>query len=218
MATKIESLPLNIVLQLAKKELMECLNTKDVEILGVGFDWDVCESDDEDERSLMVTACVDGDDEQHTADYGKHPWVMVWDENTCEFHTLQRWDQSEDNDEDDELPEGSEVIAYVGQNVGTDEIDCDMSDDELDREMKQPVTHIRMDYPFEIEGGGEYNVYPITPAKTWRELIQAVMDVCKREYAAGHNAAPHALTDYVIERVWVCPSEPGALATIGIGS
>ena len=201
---KIESMALNVVLQLAKAELMSSYRTDKVEIIGVGFDWDVCESDEEGERSLMVTACIQPEEECFKKDRGTHPWVMVWDEETCEFHTLQRWDQEETD---------GEYFDYVGQNVGADEIDCELED--LDAELKTPVTSIRMDYPFKVEHNGTYNVYQIPEAKTRRELIQAIMDVCKREYEAGNNAAPHELTDYVIEPIEV---HPGGLATVGIGS
>ena len=203
---KIESMALNVVLQLAKAELMSAYRTDKVEIIGVGFDWDVCESDEDGERSLMVTACIMPEEECFKKDRGTHPWVMVWDEETCEFHTLQRWDQEETD---------GEYMGYVGQNVGVDEIDNDLEDKDLDKELKTHVNTIRMDYPFKVEHNGTYNVYPITEAKTWRELIQAILDVCKREYEAGNNAAPHALTDYVIETIEV---HPGGLATIGIGS
>ena len=201
---KIESMALNVVLQLAKAELMSAYRTDKVEIIGVGFDWDVCESDEDGERSLMVTACIQPEEECFKKDCGMHPWVMVWDEETCEFHTLQRWDQEETD---------GEFFDYVGQNVGADEIDCELED--LDAELKTPVKIIRMDYPFKVEHNGTYNVYQIPEAKTRRELIQAIMDVCKREYAAGNNAAPHELTDYVIEPIEV---HPGGLATVGIGS
>ena len=203
---KIESMALNVVLQLAKAELMSAYRTDKVEIKGVGFDEDACEDDEDGERSLMVNAVIFPDEECFKKDRGFHPWLMTWDEESCEFSTIMRWDQEETD---------GEYMAYVGQNVGVDEIDTDLEDKDLDKELKTHVNTIRMDYPFKVEHNGTYNVYPITEAKTWRELIQAIMDVCKREYEAGNNAAPHALTDYVIETIEV---HPGGLATIGIGS
>lgn len=86
---KIESLPLNVVLTLAKHELMSCFNTTNVKIKGVWFDWDWCDSDEEGDRSLMVTAEMQTDDSNN----GTHPWVMVWSEDECDFHTVMRLDQ-----------------------------------------------------------------------------------------------------------------------------
>ena len=150
-------------------------------------------------------------------------WMEILDEiGECDVNNLEEefgYLFDDDNDEDDgKMPEDYEEVDYVGQNVSADEIDCMMQDEELDAELKNPVTNIRMDYPFRVEGRGTYNVYKIEAAKTWRELVKAVMDVCKREYAAGHNDAPHALEDYVIEHVWVCKGFDGGLATVGIGS
>ena len=209
---KIESMALNVVLQLAKAELMSAYRTDKVEIKGVGFDWDVCESDEEGERSLMVTACIMPEEECFKKDRGTHPWVMVWDEETCEFHTLQRWDQ--DDDDEDGLP--SNVLArlnYAAQKLDTLEL-SPAEDVDVNEELPYTVNCIRMNYPFEVESGS-YNVYRISPAKTWGELLTETIKVFQREYDAGKAVAPHVLSDYIIERVDV---HPGDLATICIGS
>lgn len=214
---KIEGMALNVVLQLAKAELMSAYRTDNVKIMGVDFDWDVCEGDEDGERSLMVDACIMPKEECFKKDSGRHPWLMVWDEETCEFHTLMRWDQDTDDDEekDGELP--SNVVArldYAAQSLDTLEL-SPADDVDVNGELPYAVTTIRMDYPFEIEGNGSYNVYKIAPAKTWGELLTETIKVFQREYEAGKAVAPHQLSDYIIERVDV---HPGDLATICIGS
>ena len=94
---KIESLPLNVVLTLAKHELMSCFNTTNVRIKGVWFDLDWCDSDEEGDRSLMVTAEMQTKDNNN----GTHPWVMVWNEYECDFHTVMRLDQNEKTNKED---------------------------------------------------------------------------------------------------------------------
>ena len=93
---KIESMALNVVLQLAKAELMSAYRTDKVEIKGVGFDEDACEDDEDGERSLMVNAVIFPDEECFKKDRGFHPWLMTWDEESCEFSTIMRWDQEDD--------------------------------------------------------------------------------------------------------------------------
>lgn len=99
MATKIESLPLNVVLQLAKAELMSSYKTNKVEIKGVGIDLDICDLDDDDECSLMVDAEIYPENDVYKEDRGLHPWVMVWDEQRCGFHTIMRLDQKKTDDQ-----------------------------------------------------------------------------------------------------------------------
>ena len=93
---KIEGMALNVVLALAKKEIMDYCMTTRVGVVSVGFDYDVIESDEDGERTLMVMADVDTDDERFQDCNGVHPWALVWDEETCEFHTAMRWDQDSD--------------------------------------------------------------------------------------------------------------------------
>lgn len=129
---------------------------------------------------------------------------------------LSSWGYEENNDNDD-LPEN--VVArldYAGQALDTLELD---PNDDVDIEGKLPVTvtSIRMDYPFPVERGS-YNVYDIAPANTWGELLTETIKVFQREYNAGKaDQMPHALSDYIIERIDIHPS-PSHLATICIGS
>lgn len=90
--TKIEGMALNVVLQLAKAELMSVYRTDKVKIIGVGFDED--QPDMEGERSLVVTACVMPEEECFKADCGTHQWVLTWDEEECQFFQSYRLDQS----------------------------------------------------------------------------------------------------------------------------
>ena len=117
--------------------------------------------------------------------------------------------------DNNELP--SNVVArlnYAAQALDTLELHPDASVD-IKQELPYPVTYIRMAYPFKIEHKGSYNVYKISPAKTWGELLTETIKVFQREYKAGKNIAPHAIGDFIIERVDVHPND---LATIGIGS
>ena len=214
MATKIQSLPLAVVINLAKAELMESYRTHDVQVLNVGL----YEADDdfENEQSIMVTATVNSEEECFAADCGKHLWLMSWNEDECDFYRLIRWDIAVEHVEDeDELPPN--VVArldYAAQPLGSLEL-SPADDVDVNEELPHAVTNIRMDYPFEIKGGGSYNVYKIAPAKTWGELLTETIKVFQREYLAGKAIAPHELSDYIIERVDVHPND---LATICIGS
>lgn len=98
MATKIQSLPMAVVIKLAQADLMESYRTHDVQVLSIGlFDDDGVWNDGENEKSLMVTAIVSSEEECFANDCGHHPWLMVWDEDECRFIRLCRWDQDEDN-------------------------------------------------------------------------------------------------------------------------
>lgn len=97
--TKIEGMALNVVLALAKKEIMDYCMTTRVGVVSVGFDYDAIESDEDGERTLMVVADVDTDDERFKDCNGVHPWALVWDEDACEFHTAMRLDQDEEEDD-----------------------------------------------------------------------------------------------------------------------
>ena len=119
----------------------------------------------------------------------------------------------------DNLPKNAiEGCEYVGQDVCSTEIDPEMAQEygfDAEQALLQPVEFIRMDYPFEVTPPASYNVYKIPVAKTWGELVKAIKEVCIREYAAGHNAACHALEDYIIEGVLIHPNNA---ATVMIGS
>ena len=92
---KIESLPLNVVWNLTKQELMSACGTTNVEIVGVGYASEYKDDDNLDDYTLLVNALIIG--AKGTEDSGLHPWLMVWNENECDFHTLMRLDQKESN-------------------------------------------------------------------------------------------------------------------------
>lgn len=120
-----------------------------------------------------------------------------------------------EEEEGNELPENVLVrLNYAGQALHTTKLEP-LPEVDVNGALPYPVTYIRMDYPFEIEGNGDYNVYKIAPAKTWGELLTETVKVFQREYNAGKAIAPHVLTDYIIERIDI---HPGDLATIWIGS
>lgn len=91
---KIESLPLNVVWNLTKQELMSAFGTTDVEIVGVGYASEYEDDNNLDDYPLLVNAIINGVNRE---DGGLHPWLMVWNENECDFHTLMRLDQKESN-------------------------------------------------------------------------------------------------------------------------
>jgi len=106
MATFYDSLPLSVVKQLVKAELMEAYRTTKVEIISFEFDEDIYGYDDDPEypelqdllQQLTVTATVEGDEDCFKEDYGKHPWLLEWDANMVQFTSLIRADQGEDKD------------------------------------------------------------------------------------------------------------------------
>lgn len=88
---KIESLPINVVWNLTKQELMSCCGTTNVEIIGVGYAGEYEDIDHLEDCPLLVNAFVDNaTNEQYN---GQHPWLMIWNEDECDFHTLMRLDQ-----------------------------------------------------------------------------------------------------------------------------
>ena len=97
MVQKIQSMPLNVVLQLAKAELMSACRTSRVKVIGVGIDDDIRVNDEDGECSLMVTACIQPEEECFKEDCGVHPWVLRWDEEECDFISSMRWDQDADD-------------------------------------------------------------------------------------------------------------------------
>lgn len=103
MATFYGSLPLSVVKQLVKAELMEAYRTTKVEIISFEFDEDLYGYDDDPEsqelfQQLTVTATVEGDEDCFKEDYGKHPWLLEWDANMVQFTRLERADQDDDKD------------------------------------------------------------------------------------------------------------------------
>ena len=97
---KIESLPLNIVLQLVKKEIMDYCQTTHVLVVSVGFNYELY--DEEDDTPLMAMVDVTTEEENFTDCNGLHPWCLMWDEEMCEFNTVMRWDQKEDEEDSED--------------------------------------------------------------------------------------------------------------------
>ena len=88
---KIESLPLNVVWNLTKQELMSYCGTRNVEIVGVGYAAEYDVSDNVEDYPLLVNALIIG--AKRTEDSGLQHWLMIWNENECDFHTIMRLDQ-----------------------------------------------------------------------------------------------------------------------------
>lgn len=207
-------------------EIMKGSKTTDVTVRSLHFDdEDYFECDDTDFDAIETHIYADVE-----VDGICHRWLFVWSDNQEEFTTLMDMDQKNDDKanpiptgrkfEDgpflgkDLLPENElEHNEYVGQSIADDELNEEVLA-YADKNLPIEVTHIRFNYPFEVERG-TYNVYKIETAKTWRELIQQIQQVVRHEYEAGKCIAPHALEDFVIEPVIV---HPGNLATVGIGS
>lgn len=91
---ELEAMPLNIVLALAKAELMSAHKTTNVEIVGVSIDYNY-EDDLDDGAPLLVTAVVDKDELGNDFDVEdqEHKWIMYWDNKLVGFHTIMRLDQ-----------------------------------------------------------------------------------------------------------------------------
>lgn len=98
MKIELEAMPLNIVLALARAELMSAHKTTNVEIVGVSIDYDY-EDDLDDGAPLLVTAVVDKDELGNDFDIEdqEHKWIMCWDNKLVGFHTVMRLDQKLNN-------------------------------------------------------------------------------------------------------------------------
>lgn len=87
---KIQSMPLNVVCNLVRNEIVSVCLTNAVTIIGVGFAYKYY-NDEENEYPLLVTAealnCYNKNDN------GEHTWLLIWDEEECEFNTIMRLDQ-----------------------------------------------------------------------------------------------------------------------------
>lgn len=203
----------NLTIKQVKKEILaweyDKENPQKIEVITIGQDPDEdCYEQGDGHLCEQFFAEIMIDDEPITRGY---EWDMEEESITSSFDPNQ-----EDDDEDgDELP--SNVVArlnYAAQALDTLEL-SPAEDVDVNETLPHPVTYIRMEYPFKIEGNGSYNVYKISPANTWGELLTETIKVFQREYNAGKSVAPHVLSDYIIERVDVHPND---LATIGIGS
>ena len=105
-----------------------------------------------------------------------------------------------------------QCCEYVGQPLHTPDLSgCNI---DTSTPLEEPVTNIRMAYPFKVERGS-YNVYAIKPANTWGELLTETVRVFQNLCNKGLNTTFHGIEDFIIERVDVHPNK---LATIGIGS
>ena len=83
-------MPLNVVCNLVRNEIVSACLTNAVTIISVGFAYKYY-NDEENEYPLWVTAetlnCYFDNDN------GEHTWLLVWDEEECEFKTTMRLDQ-----------------------------------------------------------------------------------------------------------------------------
>lgn len=82
-------------------------------------------------------------------------------------------------------------------------------------QLKVPVERVRWNYPFEVKGSGDFNVYHIEKAKTWGELLTRIVEVFQREYDNDERVHFHELGDYIIEPLEI---HPNGLATVYFGS
>lgn len=101
MKVELESMPLNIVLALAKAELMSAHKTTNVEVVGVSIDY-YYEDYSDNRTPLLVTAIVYKDefdklDDGYDIDNQEHKWIMIWDSCLVGFSSLMRLDQEGKN-------------------------------------------------------------------------------------------------------------------------
>ena len=132
----------------------------------------------------------------------------------CDEVGYEEFMEEIDDEDDEELPSNVvERCKYVGQTMDSADLgDCNV---DPEQELKVPVKHVRWNYPFVVEGAGDYNVYPIEPAKTWGELLKRIVEVFQLEYAKHEEEMNHAIGDYIIEQLDV---HPNGLATVSFGS
>ena len=137
-----------------------------------------------------------------------------WDGPVCDEVGYEGFMEEIDDEDDDELPSNVvERCKYVELPMDT----ADLSDCSVDpeQELKAPVKHVRWHYPFVVAGAGDYNVYPIEPAKTWGEMLTRIVEVFQREYAKHEDEMNHDICDYIIEQLDV---HPNGLASVSFGS
>lgn len=101
MATFYDSLPLNVIKQVIKAELLEATKATNCEIISIEFDDEIygcCDNPQmqELEQRLTVTVAMEGDVPAFSKDYGTHPWLMEWSADMAKFFSLYRMDQDED--------------------------------------------------------------------------------------------------------------------------
>lgn len=89
---KIEGTPLNMVLCLTQRALMETCRTTNVDIIGVGYAVEFDDLDHLEDFPVRVGAKIKG--AANKFDNGIHTWVMIWNEDACDFHTIMRLDQN----------------------------------------------------------------------------------------------------------------------------
>lgn len=191
-----------------------------------GFGWTI---DEETFKMLTGTESIEGnsqsvlytvsvkDDANSKADVREY--LLTWDmERDCFTACEERKDDQTEKIEiqtrkNSQLPEHIlQCCEYVGQPLSTSDLSgCNI---DISTPLDEPVTDIRMAYPFKVERGS-YNVYAINPAHTWGELLTETIKVFQDLCDKGLNITFHGIEDFIIERVDVHPCN---LATIGIGS
>ncbi len=196
------------------------MNPKSIEVVCVGQDpdSDIYEQGDGTTcEHFFAVVVIDG--EKHWKGYewncDDEDITSSWDGPVCNEVGYEGFMAGTGYDEDDgKLPSNvAERCEYVGLTMDT----CDLADCNVDpeQELKVPVKRVRWNYPFKVDEIGDYNVYPIEPAKTWGELLTRIVEVFQREYAKHEDEMGHAIGDYVIEQLDV---HPNGLATVSFGS
>lgn len=99
MSTFYDTLPLTVIKQLVKSELMQAYRTTEVEIHGIEFDGGIYSyygNLQEPIQRLTVKATVTGSEECFCKDYGTHPWLMEWSADMAQFTELYRTDKDDE--------------------------------------------------------------------------------------------------------------------------
>ena len=101
MATFYDALPLAVIKQLVKAELMQHCRTTEVEIHGIEFDDNLYGYDEDPAQQellqrLTVKATITGSEECFRKDYGTHPWWLEWSADMAQFTQSARADQDDD--------------------------------------------------------------------------------------------------------------------------
>lgn len=191
-----------------------------------GFGWTI---DEETFKMLTGTESIEGNSQRvlYTVSVNNdanskaevREYLLTWDmDRDCFTACEERKDDQTEKIEiqtrkNSQLPEHIlQRCEYVGQPLSTFDLSgCNI---DINTPLDEPVTDIRMAYPFKVERGS-YNVYAINPAHTWGELLAETIKVFQRECEAGKNATFHGLEDFIIEPIEIHPNN---LATVLIGS
>lgn len=95
--SNIQTLSLNVIKQLAEKELSDVNETPFVNIIALN----TFNDDEEPELNHLYVHAVIEDAGDADCD-GRHPWVLDWDPEEDEFVTIMRLDQEVDDEDEEE--------------------------------------------------------------------------------------------------------------------